>query len=253
MDEYLKKIGIEFSKASLEQVKKLSDNVIDKFNSTMKSITSDLTSGITQAFSNAIDDIRDMLEYSQLSSSRTRELAFGYGFSSSEAFGYEKALQAVGLESEEDLFYANTQELQQFREAFDKYSKQYSQLYDSGFFKEMQQYQYEMQDFKNEMSLEVVRFFMDNKEEIKSGMKALMQIAEWIVKGFSWLIDFLGGGSSPGVDSDLVSKYSTVTNSSTNVNVNNTFNGVSKGDETWLANAGEASYEQIIRALGGQV
>lgn len=219
-----------------------------EFASIGKQFASELTSAIKTAFSDAIEEMKSMLEYSQLSNAATREYAFKYGFSSSEAYGFDKALSAVGLSSEEDLFYANTQELQQFRTAFEKYSNRYQELYDKGFFEQMQEYQFEMADFKNEVTLEIVQFFMDNKDTIKTVMKAIIDVSKFIVQALGWIVDLLNGPQRATV-SEVVTNYRT---SNTNVSVNNSFTNVAKNDETWLVNAGELTYEQIIQALGGK-
>lgn len=264
MDEYVKSVTISFdAKDSIVKIgKDIKEAIGGKLKAAMndignqfKDVFNSIVSNFKISMTDVIDEMKSMLEYSQLSSSKTRELAFGYGFSSSEAYGWEKALAAVGLKNEEDLYYANEQEMAQFREAFTKYSTQYSQLYDSGFFKTMQDYQFEMADFKNEMQLEVVKFFMENKEAIKSGMKGIMEISKVILQIFSWLVGVFGRGTQSDLasTSDIVNQYTQTSNSkNTSVSVNNTFNNVAKEDETWLANAGSMTYEQVIQALGGK-
>lgn len=213
-------------------------NLIDTLGQTIKSFIKD-----------SIDELKNMLEFSQLSSSRTRDLAFGYGFNASQAYAWEKAMSLVGLESEEDLFYANQQELVQFREAFEKYSNKYDELYDSGFFETLQEYQYEMADFKEEMQMEIIGFFMDNKEIIKGGMKALMQMADGVLKFVSWFF----GSSETAKQTDVISQYNITNggNRNANLNVNNTFNNVDSSTSSMLANDLSAEYRAIIEALGG--
>ena len=254
MNEYLKKflVSLKLDKESLQNFSKdLSKTVTLSFRNASKEVAQNIGNAITSAFKDAWEELSNILNFSQLSSSHTRELAFGYGFSSSEAYAWDKALGAVGLESEEDLFYANQQELAQFREAFEKYSNKYDELYDSGFFNKMQEYQFEMADFKNEMQLEIVEFFMNNKELIKSGMEGMMTAAEILLKMFAWLVRAFGTTNDALSTSDVISQYSEVTNRSNNVSVNNNFNGVGKSDEQWLSDMGQLTYAQVIKALGG--
>lgn len=275
MNEFFKTILLSFvpDKTSLNTVTtKLSESVskafetsslgkilADGFSAAIKGdnfIKTMLNSSVVEfgnIVNDALNELDNMLQYSQFSSSRTRELAFGYGFSSSEAFAYERALEAVGLTSMEDLMYANTQEQKQFREAFTKYSEKYDELYDSGFFEKMQEYQFEMQDFKFEMQQEIIEFFINNKDIIMTVMTSVIEMSEAVLTGFAWLIDFFdrsGARSSSdraAATSDIISQYST--SKSTNVNIDNTFNNVSKIDQPWLARAGSVTYEQIIKAL----
>ena len=115
----------------------------------------------------------------------------------------------------------------------------------------MQEYQYEMADFKQEMQMEIIEFFMNNKELIKTGMQATMTMAETLLKMFGWLVNAFGTTNDALSTSDVISQYSEVTNRSNNVSVNNNFNGVGKSDEQWLSDMGQLTYAQVIEALGG--
>lgn len=262
--EYSKEIEIAFD--FKDSVKALSQNLtkelkdsfqsgLDSFAKGIKKVYDGIISSFKTSLSDVIDELNNMLDFSKLSNANTRQLALQYGFSSSEAYGFDKAKSLLGFDSEEDLFYANTQELQQFREAFEKYSDYYTNLYDSGFFKQLQEYQYEMADFKQEMQMQVIEFFMDNKDTIKSGMQAIMDIAKLLMKMFGWMVDLFGNrlGLEGMSSTDIVNQYSNSSSrtNNTNVSVSNTFNNVAKNDETWLANAGSMTYQQVIKALGG--
>lgn len=247
----------KFASSSLQEATKnsnigsiLANTFIDTI-SGKNALTSLLTNTLddfSKIVSDAIKELSTVLDYSQLSSSNTRSLAFGYGFSSSEAYAWDKALKAVGLFSEEDLFYANQQEMSQFRKAFTKYSEQYTKLYDSGFFEELQNYQFEMRDFKNEMTLELMKFFVDNKDTIMAAMRGLIKLSEFVVNALGAILSKLHIGSNIASTADIISNYS---NSSSSIRINNTFNGVAKSDESWLKDVASLSYEQYIKALGG--
>lgn len=261
-DEYFKstsakaKVNVD-EKSAQEAGKNFGKSFGDVFKSSfttigkeIKSVFNDIVDNFKVSLKDTISEMSNMLEYSQLSSSKTRELALGYGFSSSEAYGYTQAMQAVGLESEEDLFYANAQELKQFREAFEKYSNYYTELYDSGFFETMQDYQFAMADFRKELQMEVITFFMDNKNVIKAAMEGIISVGKFLVQSLGWIINLLGGSSRVASTSDIISNY-TSSNRTNNVNISNTFNNVAKNDEQWLAHSGELTYEQVIKVLTG--
>lgn len=277
MNEYFKKIMLSFvpDRESLNLVStKLGDSLTHAFQDSP--IGKTLATGFTSALKGdnflksmfktsidefakivnaALDELDNMLEFSQLSSAKTREYAFGYGMSSSQAYGFEKAMNLVGLSSEEDLWYMNPQEQRQFYEAMTKYSERYSQLYDQGFFETLQEYQYEMEEFKLDMQLEVIEFFMNNKDTIMTVLKFLMSAGEFIVQALGWIVDFFNmnerSSSQRAADTmDIINSHST-TNKQTNVKIDNTFNNVASSDQTWLANAGAMTYEQVVQALGG--
>ena len=156
----------------------------------------------------------------------------------------------------EDLMYAESWQKELFGDYFKKYTEKYNELYDSGFFQEYLKFQYEMQDFKQEMMTEVVKFFVDNKDTIKSGMLAIMKLAEFTISALGWLVNFLGGNkrelsyeNNLGLASDIINNYSGGSSSSLSVKIDNTFNNVAKEDQTWLANAGQMTYGQVIEAI----
>lgn len=217
----------------------------------LKSLATWFVNKLEAVFKDAWSEFSEIVNYSKLSNARTRELAFGYGFTGSQAYGFDKALSTMGL-SESDLMYLDKGQRDRFVNLMTKYSEQYSKLYDSGFFDKYLQYQYDMQDLKNELLLEVVDFFSDNKDTIVSGMKMIIKFGEAMLKVIGWISQaFSNGGSVNAAKATDSVRNSTVNNSNTNVTLNNTFNNVDKTDRTWLANAGQLTYAQVIRALGG--
>ena len=222
----------------------------------LKAIGLAFLAGLKNVFTDAIDGMKDALEFSQLSNSQTRDLMFSYGLNNAQAYGLTQAQELVGVESFEDMMYMNPQERSQFIEAFQKYTEKYDELYESGFFEDMQDFQYEMKDFKLEMQHDVMKFFVENKDLIKAGMKAIIQIAEWIVKFFGSIVDaFSSGGRSDSersaAVSDIISNYTntntTNNNSTTN---NNTFN-INSQNGQWSREVGQILYGQQIVAYEG--
>lgn len=194
------------------------------------------------------EELDKMVQYSMLSNAETRRLAFTYGFSGSQAYGYQKAMDIMGFRGEEDLMFASGSQKEKFQELMNKYNERYTELYDSGFFEDYMNFQYEMEDMKQELMTEVIGFFMDNKDTIKAAMEWMIKLAEIGIEGFDRLIAWLNGGREQASNSDIIKSYST-NNHSTNVKIDNTFNGVNSSDRGWLANAGQMTYEQIIKAL----
>lgn len=209
---------------------------------------------LTKVFTDAWQEAQELVDYGQLSSSRTRELSLGYGFSGAQAYGYEKALSLVGLSSMEDLMYANRQEREQFYNAFEKYTEKYNKLADSGFFEELQDVQYEWGEIQNDFQLEIIQFFADNKDLIVSTMKFGLKVGEVLIQTLGKIVDtFSTGGRSDytksSAISDVIKNYSTNKSSQVSVKVDNTFNGIGTKDQSMLTNAGQMVWGQIIKAL----
>ena len=253
-----KELGITKDKDIDDESSKIAQ-VFDDFKSSLvaglKSLGKSFIDALKTLISNSIQEMQNMLGYSRLSNQSTRDLAFTYGFNAAQGYGFDKAKHILGIQSDEDLYFMNNQQRNKFQEMFTKYSEKYSKLYDSGFFDTLEEYNVEMADFRGEMQMEVIRFFMDNKESIKAGMKAIMQLTEFVISGLGWLITYFGG-RSPMSDStrsantmDVINNYSNSNSRSVNVKIDNMFNNVAKNDRSWLQNAGQMTYEQIIHAL----
>ena len=233
-----------------ENASKLFSGDVDSLNDILASALESLGSLLASGF----DELENILNFSQLSDANTRDLMMRYGFSNSEAYGYTKAMGALGFESEEDLMYANQQELELFRKSFEKYSGKYNELYNSGMFDSMQEFNTQMEEFKEDVKLEVVDFFMNNQDTIRAAMKGIISLAEFAITALGKIVQWLNPDARTSDSqraantASIISNYSNI-NSGTNVSIDNTFNNVAKSDQTWLAHAGQLTYEQIIKAL----
>ena len=182
----------------------------------------------------AIEELDTLLNFSRLSQSDTRSLMLGYGFSSSEAYGFSKAMGALGFESDEDLMYASPEEMNMFRNAFTKYTEKYSELYDKGFFDSMLKYQVERNEFEEDIKLEVTQFLVNNKDLIKAGMEAILELTRAVLNIMS-----VFSGNVKGTDvksSALVANSSSIINqyrTGTVVNMSNTFNNMTEAEKNF--------------------
>lgn len=233
-----------------ENASKLFSGNFDSLNDILTSALESLGSLLASGF----DELENILNFSQLSDANTRDLMMRYGFSNSEAYGYTKAMNTLGFKSEEDLMYADQQELGLFRKSFEKYSGKYNELYNSGMFDSMQEFNTQMEEFKEDVKLEVVDFFMNNQDTIRAAMKGIISLAEFAITALGKIVQWLNpdartsDSQKAANTASIISNYSNI-NSGTNVSIDNTFNNVAKSDQTWLAHAGQLTYEQIIKAL----
>ena len=180
---------------------------------------------LQQVLTNAIGEMKNMLQSSLLTNAKTRENVFTYGMSASESYGFEKAKDLLNISSDSDLMYMNSQQSQLFRESMKKYADKYAELYDKGYFEEMLQFQVEMDMFKQDVELALVRMFLDNKDTIISGFHALLTIAEKMTAILDWM-----GARQSATASDVLNNYSTKS-----ISVDTTFNitgQISKEDAT---------------------
>lgn len=239
IDQYNEALGIK---------KKGKDSEIGKdFLKGLESISKKFIDKLGSIFTDAWEELNNILSYSRLSNSGTRDLAFTYGFSASQAYGYSQAMNALGFSSEEDLFYANTQEIELFKNAFQKYSDKYQKLYDEGTFSKLLEFQVEMNEFQQDLKLEVVDFFMQNKDTIKAALGAIMEIADALLTVTSWLLGTDQVNARSAAVSEVVSNYSN--QKVTNVSIDNTFNGIDASQRQNLTRLGTMTTQQLIAAL----
>lgn len=214
----------------------------------LKGVLTDALDGLKGVLVDAWDELKNILSFSRLSNQQTRDLMFTYGFDSSQAYGFDKATDIMGIQSEEDLMYMTSEQSERFRELMSDYTEKYSKLYDTGFFNTLEEFQYEMAEFKDEMTMEVVQFFMDNKDTIKQGMLAIMKLADFTIESLGWLVNFFGGRSTISASARAQNTTQIIDNARS-VNINNTFNDVAQKDRSWLANEVQGVYEQTLKAL----
>lgn len=246
------KLEMGVDQKSIGNFQKLIDGFGLKLEQGIASLRDTIVNGLQDVFRESLTELSNILESSQLSNRETRDLAFQYGFTASEAYGFKNALEAVGLESEEDLWYATEQELREFSDAFQTYSEKYSSLYDTGFFEDLQEFQYQWKMFKDELVLEVVQFFVNNKDLIVTGLHALESILTGVLKIVNWM---LPPDQSKSVSvSDMMASRGYVKTNNTSISIDNTFNGVQSTDRSTLINAGQQTYMPIIAAIrGGEI
>lgn len=252
-DEFGIKVKDDFALSTEVMIGQLKANFLNKISGVAQSFLT----GIANVFKNAWSELDTMLNSSLLSNANTRENVFAYGFSASESYGFDKAKQMLGIQSEEDLWYMNDTQKTKFQEIMTKYSEKYEKLYDSGFFDKYLEYQIEMEEFRLDVQMEIVKFFMENKNTIKQFMELAMEGMEFIVEALGWLMDFFGGSEKSSEETktaninDIISGYSSNSNVNQTFNNNNTFNGATDSQKTAYLDMLNAQMLEAKKSLGG--
>ena len=221
---------------------------------TFANIGSELGEKLANIFKDAWSNLSDILSYSRLSNADIRKTAFEFGFNPAQNYAYTQTMQLMGMSDIEDLAYMTKGQRSKFQEKFEEYSARYTKLYDSGFFDKLEEFNWEMEEFKQDMEYEVMQWFVDNKDTIRAILDGIMTITKAVLQIFGWL---LGGSQGRRTSEEILAETErrlniSTTNNNNNVSINNTFNGVGQSDKTWLANAGAMTYEQVIRSMGGR-
>lgn len=217
----------------------------------------DVLENIASTIRGAWDAMNDLLGYSQLTNDNTLQL-MEKGLTGAEAYAYDQANKLIGIRDFiEDGWRMSDQQRDAWLEEFAEEQAKYTRLYDSGYFEELQQFQWEAKEFRQDVQYEFMKIFMDNKDTIVQFFHYAIEFMEWTVKAVGKLLGNLFRTESSDFErsskvSDVIQQYTGETKN-TAVTVDNTFNfqGSMTDNKPALEKVGQLTYEQVIRALGG--
>lgn len=181
---------------------------------------------LSDVLSDTLGEMQKILNASLLTDDTTRENVFKYGMSGAESYGFEKAKKVMGID-DDNLMYMNSQQSKLFRETMSKYAKKYTELYDKGYYQEMLNFQVQREQFQTDVELALIKMFLENKETIITGFKAILTISENLIKALGWM-----GSRTGETASEILNNYS-----SKNVSIDTTFNisgQIDKGNATTI-------------------
>lgn len=237
----------------------------DKMKNTIKQYYDKILRAVKDFVKAALEEMQNLASYDLLNSSTYNSSAVdmytNYGLSGSQAYGMSKALTAMfGSGATMETFLnalptMNQKQLDYMQEIMTTAENTYEQnLEISQAYSEFQQ-QFEL--FKTRLQSSVIQFFGENKDEIMALLNATASALEALLSLVSNILSLFSSGSTRTESqrqqsiADIlgVSSSSITSNKNTNVKIDNTFNGVGKTDQSWLANTGQMTYQQIIAAL----
>lgn len=214
--------------------------------------------------SDAITSIKEMAKWN-ISESNTYNpeavsLYMETGLQGADAYGLNAALKSQNFSSMQDFYEAmpfmTKQQLDYMEENLEIAKKNYENSIDTAM--KFEEFSNEYDLFKKELQSELINFFTENSDTIKAFLELGIKAMEFTIKFFGWIMSKFSKGSER-TDSErkqavadilnVSSSSLTNANNSKTVNMSNTYNGVSKADQSWLANVGQMTYLQIIEAL----
>lgn len=226
----LKEAGIdvekEENKKKLEDAKKnfgefakdAAEKLWDKF--------SDFVSDIGDLMGEILQNISSSFTTSYRYSSKEWETYSNYGLSGAQGYAMREAMSRMNLSSLEDYYKMvsmNPESADRFNELFEKYEKQYEQNKELA--EEVQKFQEEWTDFKEEIATDFLKWFSENKDTVKAVMEFGLTVLKGLAEIIGDIINFFGGDS--GMDntipesSDIVQNY---VNNNKDTRMTNNFN-----------------------------
>lgn len=216
-------------KNAVAEIKKISDKVI-----------------------NVLEKVQNVVDYSRLSNLAVREQAFEFGFSPAENYAYAQTMDVMGLSSFEDLYFLTESQWTRFNNNFEEFQERYTKLYDEGFFDAVEDFNYQIAEWEEEMKYEFLQFLVNNKENVIDLIDIGENILELVVKITSWLVGE-GEGARRRRRASEVAEIVGTGNSSTTKNITVTFspvfNGVGSETKASLDTSLSLVKEQILLAL----
>lgn len=235
---------IKEAEARVKYFKETQDNAIKEYSLFAKE--SIAQEGIDSLFTDIGEKVSDYLEsiyrqakktiedisvYSLSSSyivdSRARQQALQYGLSDTQNYAFTQTKQLLGISSDEDLFWLNSNQRSKFAELMEKESAVYDTMLSDGTLEGFQELKIDFAVLKQEYMASVVKFISENKDTIISfmnlGLNALQGILS-VVSGIFNIINTL----NPLSDKFWFSRISGGSNTTYNITMNNTATATSK-------------------------
>lgn len=228
-------------KKIIEAVKKVADYVRQQFQ--------ELYASAKQLMEDVSDYITDS-KYKVMSSS-AREQMLTYGLSESENYAFSKVKSEMGISSEEDLFWMTKEQQEYFAERIGYWTEQYGKTKELA--KMFQEYETEMANLKQDLTVNFIQFFLENRDLIKSVMTMSLEFMKFIITVLGGIANILGYAEErsdtqrSSAASDIISSYTT--SSSKSVTQNNTYNGVSSSTQAQISQQQQANLQQMLLAF----
>lgn len=209
-------------------------------------IVSEALDKLKEVFSDAWEEMSSMLQYTN----DTKPLA-----ANAQKYAYEKTMDFMGLSSSSEIYELDKKGLAKFQEKFIEYTDRYEQLYDEGFFDQLQEYNWEIEEFKQDIQSSIIQFYVDNKDIIKVAMQSIIKLADFVVDKFGILLRNITGSERSASEraaatSEIIHRTE---NKNTNIKMDTTYNltydDIGKPHTEQIINSSQFIWEQILSAL----
>lgn len=207
---------------------------------------------ISAKFLKELEKVQDLVDYSRLSNQAVREQAFEFGFSPAENYAYTQTMDVMGLSSFEDLYFLTEKQWTRFNNNFEKFQERYTRLYDEGFFDAVEDFNYQMAEWEEDLKYTFLQFVVDNKEDVMDLLDLVENILETTVKMTSWFFGESAGAKRRRRASEvaeIIGTGNSTTTKNTTVTFSPVFNGVGSETKASLDTSLSLVKEQILLAL----
>lgn len=215
-------------------------------------ITFDIKKFASDIFARAKQLMEEMPTYdtsnSLITNAEARNQQMKYGLSDTQNFAFTQAKNMLNIRSDEDLLYMNPNQQLAFSQYMQKYSAWYTELMDSGVLQDIQEFKLEFKMFKEELAMDVLKWFADNKETIMAILNMTFTVMKGLVSVLGGIAKFFGFSADFASTSTAVNNSSLVNSRNVNVNMTNNVTGV-LGSEESMQNFFDEQQSKLAKTL----
>lgn len=259
------RLSVTKAQTIFNTVAKVAGTITKEFSDTLKSVTGinlsikGMFKDILSSVSQMTDQFSGMATYatgsSLITNAQARATQMKYGLSDAENYAMTQTMSTLGMKSDEDLMYMNRNQQELFTQYMDKYSSWYEQLMSSGALQSIQELQLDFAMMKQEIAVEFLQWFAENKDVILSAVRVIANVLKGIFQVIAGIANIFGAGiDTSSVDgsaasSDSVNNSSSYNNGKTiNITMSNNATGVIS-DQSQM----EEFFNDKMRELAGQL
>ena len=142
----------------------------------------------------------------------------------------------------------NPAQQQLFSTYMQKYSAWYDELMSSGVLQDIQSFKLEFQMFKEELAMDVLKWFADNKETIMNVIKLTFNVMKGLINVLGAIARWFGITTDFATTSSATNNSQVVSSRNVNINVTNNATGVLGSEEAMQSfyNEQQANLAKIL-------
>jgi len=243
-------------------------NTVKKFGEIGSKIFQTMGLDIKNIFKDVIGTIGEALKETGIASysmstslftnASARETQMKYGLSGESAYALTQTMGMLNMKSDEDLMYMNERQKEAFNNIMDKYKTWYSNLESTGAMEKMQEAQLEFKMFKEELSMKLLNWFAEHKDQIFNALEVTMNVLSVLAELVLNILNLIPGGkkyaTSSATSSDISSVNTNNKISNVNINVNNTNNAnATLNSQSELENSLNNSNGNLVKSIAASL
>lgn len=203
-------------------------NIGNAFSKLMMNAIRKISSYFVNTFKNAFNEMAKMASYDAgstlISNSAARRQQLMFGLTGSQNYAMSKAMGILGMQSIEDLMWANSAQRAEYNRLTEIFQRQYESLQSSGILQGAQKFQIDLAVLKSQFQNTIYKFIAAHSDTILGFLNGAMEFMSSVLEFFGGIADTLGFIFGTNGYSTVSSAASSTSNAVSNNTTNNTDN-----------------------------